>query len=350
MAITYEEAASITGTRTRPIYWWAAIGFGFVLLDIYVLGAWVLSDKFTPTPIGDTPVPGWVLMWTRLWEAVSVALGVGCVVYIIRSYIRNNRMPALAVFLLAWQAAVWQDPIINFVRPMFTYSSVFFNMGSWSDFIPGWISPNGSKMPEPLFFQAGMYMVGIAMSAVLCSYVMRQAKRRWPTIGVVQLVLIACATGIAWDMFVEFFWVRMQLYSYLGTIEEGTLFYGNIWQFPLYNFCVWGSVLGITGSLYYFRDDKGNMLVERGAEKIRGKASNAWLRVLAVTGFINLIMLAYSVILMFTTLYIDPWPKNTPSWMRNEMCGAGTQFECPAKDVPIPLPDSGPMPPFKGRL
>ncbi|HKY92163.1 MAG TPA: spirocyclase AveC family protein [Nevskiaceae bacterium] len=349
MAVTAAEMTAITGSRVRPIMWWAFIGGLFVALDVYVFGAWILSDEFRPQPPGDTPVPGFVMFWVRFWEFVSIALGVGCLVYLVRCTFRKEAFPTLAIFMIAWQLSLWQDPIINFIRPMFTYSSAFYNMGSWSSFVPGWISPNGSRMPEPIFFQVGMYMFGITMGCMLCFAAMRAAKRRWPSLNAVQLVGIACLTGISFDMFLEFFWLRMQLYSYLGTIHAATAYDGELWQFPFYNFMIWGCVLGICGSLYYFKDDKGRMLVERGVETIRSRRGQTVARVLATTAFINLIYLTYSVIMILSTLYIDPWASGLPSWMRNDMCGAGTQYECPGPDVAIPLPESGPLPPFTGR-
>jgi len=55
-------------------------------------------------------------------------------------------------------------------------------------------------------------------------------------------------------------------------------------------------------------------------------------------------------IIVLSTLYIDPFPETTPTWLRNEMCGKGTDYECPARDVHVPLPGSGPLPPYTGRL
>jgi len=354
MAISSSSSPQVPleGSPNRPIVWWASIGAVFFALQVYVMSAWLMSDLFTPTLVGDSPVPDFVFYWARLWEAVAVITGIGAIAFIIKNYIKEARLSSLAVFIAAWGMTVWQDPFINYLRPMFSYSSAFINYGSWAPFIPGWISPNGSAMPEPLLMLVGMYTVFcVAMCLAIC-WAMRKAKSLWPQIGTFQLIAVGLLAGVIFDLILEFFWLRMQLYSYLGVIREASLFPNQIWQMPLYNHLIWGMLgLGVPAALYYFRDDKGHMIAERGAETLTSKSSNAVLRIFAVGGFINVIFLVYSVIIALSVLWIDPYPETLPSWLINGLCGPNSAYvevSCPSQTVPIPLPDSGPMAPATG--
>ena len=351
-SVTSPPIVPIEGTPSRPVVWWACIGVLFFALQLYVWIAWVTSDLFTPTLVGDSAVPTFVVGFARFWELVAVLLGLGALGLIIKSYVKDARLSALAVFIAAWGTTIWQDPFINFLRPMFSYSSVFFNYGSWAPFIPGWISPNASAMPEPLFMLVGMYTVFCVFFSLCVCWTMRWAKNRWPTIGVLQLILVGCLAGVIYDLILEFFWLRMQLYSYIGAIHEATLFADNIWQMPLYNHLVWGFLgIGVAGSLFYFRDDKGHMFAERGAETFTSKTGNAFMRIFAVGGFINVSFLTYSVIIAISVLWNDPYPETSPSWLINGLCGPNSAYvevPCPTHETPIPMPHSGPALPATG--
>lgn len=53
-----DVAVEVQGRKVRPIKGWAAIGAFFVALQLYVYAAWITSDHFKQTPVGDTPPPG----------------------------------------------------------------------------------------------------------------------------------------------------------------------------------------------------------------------------------------------------------------------------------------------------
>ncbi len=343
------ESIPLTGNPARPIVWWAGIGFFFVSLEIYIFGSWILSDKFTPTDPGPSPLPGYTELFITFFEGVGLVLGIGVLLWFARLAWRRQALPAAGVLILGWLTAFWQDPLINYFRPNFTYNSYFNNFGSWSEFIPGWRSPNGSKMPEPLFFDFGVYLFVIPFGCFVCAFALRKAKKRWPHLNTVQLILIAFAAMFFYDLILEAIWVRSGVYAYPGAIWSLSLWGGEHYQFPIYESIFWGAALAAVGSLYYFRDDKGHMLVERGIEKLKSVRGQTILRILAVGGFVNMAYLTYSILYLLTTFQIDAWPDNYPSHIRNGLCGIGTDYECPGPDVHIPIKGSGPLPPYTGR-
>ncbi len=343
------ESVPLTGAPARPILWWAGVGLFFVVLEIYIFGSWILSDKFTPTDPGPSPLPGYTAFFITFFEVLGIVGGIGVLIWFARIVRRHPSLPASVILILGWLTAFWQDPLVNYFRPVFTYNSHFYNYGSWSEFIPGWISPNGSKMPEPLLFDFGVYLFIIPFGCFLCAYVLRKAKRRWPHLNTLQLILVGFVAMFFYDLILEAIWVRSGVYAYPGVIWSLSLWGGEHYQFPIYESVFWGAALTAGGSLYYFRDDKGHMLAERGIERLKSVRGQTLLRILAVGGFINLIYLTYSIFYLLTTFQIDPWPSHYPSYLRNQLCGQGTDYECPGPDVHIPIRGAGPLPPFTGR-
>src|SRR3546814_1858443 len=67
-------------------------------------------------------------------------------------------MPWDGMLMLALLTMWIQDPMCNYFNFTFMYNAHFVNMGSWSSFLPGWQSPRGSNLPEPIFLMGGIYL------------------------------------------------------------------------------------------------------------------------------------------------------------------------------------------------
>lgn len=342
-------STSAVVSKTSALHYWAAVGGFFVLLQMFIFARWVGSEHFVRTLPGSTPQPVFHMYVMWLFQAaipLIMLAGWGWIAWQTR---RDGRLPAYGLIMLGWASVYWQDPLINYVRPSFSYSSYWLNFGSWCELVPGWLSPNGSKMPEPLLFGAGAYAFFVPLSALICLGWMRLAKRFVPNINTLGLLAVAIVSMFFTDLLAEGAMVVIGVYSYLGVIHSLSLFPGELYQFPLYESLLGGGCAAATGALFYFRDDKGNMLVERGLENLQRKRGSELLRVLAVSGFVNVVLGAYTVLFIFLNLQLDPFPNNTPSYFLNGVCGKGTSYECPGPDVAIPLKSSGPLPPFTGR-
>jgi hypothetical protein len=141
--------------------------------------------------------------------------------------------------------------------------------------------------------------------------------------------------------------------SYLGVVPELTLAYGTIYQFPLYEAFFFGGVVGLTGVIWYFKDDKGHSLPERGVDKLeisRSKGMKTLVRFLALVGFLQTaLFFFYSLPMQLFSVNAAPFPDEVPSYLRNGVCGAGTPYECATmqlrpdgKDEPLPRSGSKP--------
>ncbi len=341
-------APALEGRRARPVLWWAAIGGGFVLLQAYIFTSWIASGDATPTETGPDKLSTATSIWLEGFQALSIVLAVLIVAWVIRQCRREGRITFDAMLVTAWVFLYWQDPLINYVRTGFFYNSHFINFGSWTEHIPGWVSPNAHLLPEPVAFVGALYFWLGPAASLLTFWVMRRAKARWPRLGNFGIIMCALATMVVLDLVCELIWVRTSLYQYSGTISWLSFWGGKRYQFPIYESILWPMMWTAMGALKYFRDDKGRTVVERGVERVKSVRSRTPLRMLAIIGFANVAMIIYTIPMVFLSLNNSETPSGYPSYLRNGMCGEGTRYACNGPDIPIPLPGSKAVPPGGG--
>ena len=322
--------------------WWSAIGAMFVALQVYVLGSWLASGDFAASPKGADPVPGSHHLLVMALQILSPLMFLVAIAYVVRQSRREGQVSFDALFLIAWVSMAWQDPIVNYIRPTFFYSADFVNIGSWTEHIPGWISPNGRLLPEPVFFTVPTYGY-LVFVTILSSAVMRYAKTRWPRLGTAGIIATGFTVMTVFDVLFECAFIRTGALSYPGAVHGLSIWGGETYQFPIYQAVLWsGTMWTATGALRYFRDDKGRSVVERGVDTLqRGRSVRVILRGLALCGFVNVCMLAYNIAFSWFALHVDQTPAY-PSYRRAGICGPGTAYDCPGPSVPIPLPQSPP--------
>jgi hypothetical protein len=322
--------------RRPAIVWWAAVGAAAVAVQAFVFVTWFLSGEAKTTPTGADPVPTSTKFWAISIQSISILLFLGTAVLVVRQCRRRRVLTFDAVLVIAWCLSWWQDPILNYLRPIFFYNAYLVNLGSWTSRIPGWQSPDGHLLAEPLF-AASIYGWMLLTSMLTCAG-MRWAKRHWPQIGVPGLVLSALATMFIFDLLVEGLFVRTRLYSYAATVHDLSLWGDKPYHFPLYEPVLWGSVWATVGMLRYFRDDKGRSMVEKGVDTmVASTRKKNVFRVLAVTGFINVVFVVlYNIPIQFFSLNVDKMPAH-PTYLRSGLCGDDTAYPCPGPDVPVYL-------------
>jgi hypothetical protein len=341
----------------RPVKLWAFIGAVFLALTAYSWIDWAASGDIRATPRGPTAVPTWQVVSARLWEVLLV-LGSLALVYflIVKPWRRDRRLGVDGLLLISF-VALWafQDPFINYVVPYFTYNSELWNLGCPQCHVPGWQGPHAARMAEPLLFGPGLYIVGLLGIILLCNAIMSRSARRWPRLGNFGLVMIAIGFLTIGDFVMENIFMRSGMWFYGGAQRWVTLFHGRWYQFPITESLLWGPCWGILASLRYFRNDKGETVVERGIDEVRATPKQkTGLRALAFVGVLNTLMLVmYNIPVQWITSHSDGYPKNmiSKSYVTNMMCGPGTTYACPGSRVPIPVgPSSAHLSPEGGLV
>ena len=338
-------AAAAGERKMKPYKWWAGIGAGFMVLQIYVFTAWLASGDATPTPAGSTPVP--TFMQVAEWVLVigGLLLSIGIVYwFLIRPWRQTGRISLDGWLLLACLALYWLDPFLNYFSTWTTYNSAYINFGSWGAHVPGWNSQNGRFLPEPLIIEGPVYVWAIFAPLVPANFVMRKAKNRWPQMGKLGLVAVCYVFFVVFDALLEpalmFF---TGYFAYPGAIRQLTVFHGHYYQFPIYEAVIGGACYTGWACVRYFRNDKGETLADRGLEESSAsRRQKSGLRFLSLVGLFSVIYLAYFIPMAITGLYSHAWPDDilNRSYFRANLCGPGTTYACPSPDLPNPRPHS----------
>jgi Spirocyclase AveC-like len=326
-----------------PIKWFAAAGAAFGALQVYVLIRWITSGQATPTLTGKDPVPVWVHNTALTCDIVAPILAALVVWhYLIQPWRRAGHLTVDGMLIIAWLSVyLLQDGWLNYTQTWFLYNSAHTNFGSWYSQVPGWTSPNGHLLPEPIFFWGGVWIsVGFTATVLVCA-IMRRFQARYPQTGRFGLAMVALACMVVVDVAVEVPMLRAHLYSYAGSIRSVSLFPGTTYQFPIYANLLWAFMWTGMTCLRFFRDDRGRTLVERGDEHLRVTGWKSQLvRLAAVVGFAHLLMLTvYNVPMQWFATHAEAFPSDTPSWLVNGMCGPGTGSNCPGIGQPISRDD-----------
>ena len=360
-ARTAVPAAPSTDGNSRPVLVWGTIGAGFLAFNAYLYARWVLSGDAQPVDKSPDPVPASVKFVVHGWEAlISVFFVILLYRWVIRPWRQNGHVTMDGLFLLGFLSLTWQDVFMNYTQTAFLYNTEFVNFGSWYRGVPGWISPNGHQVPEPLLGIFTLYGPFFFLGAVVGCWLMRKAKEHRPTLRAVSLFALTTAFFIGWLIVFEFVCMRFgQMWSYPGAARSGalgwlTLFKGTYYQYPVYVEGLFGGILMATfATVRYYRNDRGETWAERGSSDLRiGRKGSSLLRFAAICGILNVVYLGtYFIPWNVFSLNSDDWPRSIidrPHLVGGNRCGPTTTYACPGPGVPIPRPDSAHLDPDGG--
>ena len=325
------SAASADIKTLRPVLFWSSVGAICVAFATYVYLSWILSGNATPVDPGPDPIPGVTRLAMTAFQIACPVLAVVAIVYVIRKSLRERQLCVEAAIVIGSAIAWWHDPLINWVQPVFFYNAGLVNFGNWTENIPGWLSPDGRLMAEPVLMIGMIYIWMPLAMGLLARWAMGKARHRWPTLGPVRTFCCGWLAVFVVEFPLEVVALHSGLLGYPASIPELTLWAGQTVQLPLYGPVLWSLVLSSSGALMFFRNKKGQIRVEAGVETLRraGTKTKALLRVLAVTGFLHVVAIGvYDLPVNLAGLYAGP-TQTYPTYLRTQFCGPGTPRPCP---------------------
>lgn len=324
---------------------WFTIGCCSFLFMGWVIFNWVTAPYFGPTTLPPgIEVP---LQFKIGGHAVEIGMSLVWMYFIYTQLIKPIRQTGqpntLGLLGIGFFFAIFWDPSMNLIQQGCVYNPYLFNMGFLSAEIPGWMSPNGQRLPEPLLAWAGGYPGFLIWGCLFGLAAMRWTKARFPGINNVKLSIAGVVATMLFDTVLEILLIRVTgIYAYPGSIRALSLWGGHWYQFPIYEGLLFGGWWGLCTVLLYFKDDKGLTWVERGVEKLdmckRSNFRKGMVRAIAIVGFCQVIELfIYVMPMAVITANADPFPDDTPAFFTvgTGMCGPGTGTACPRPDLPI---------------
>lgn len=333
--------------RFLPIVAWAAAGAVLLAFEVYVLVRWIGGSNFESTdPGADDISDGKQAFFIALQVVVPVAAAVAIWFWVIRPWRREGRLTTDAMFVLAGAMLFFWDMSLNYTTTALLYNSHFVNFGAWANGSwPSWVSPNGDRLPEPILVCQPGYTSLAFSQVMLILWVLRKIKARRRALGPITAVGIMFVGLIVIDTVVESILLLIGIYAYPHGIRSFSLFSGETYQLPMTEPIFFaGFGLGSIAALMYFRDDKGETVVERGASALRVVGAKLqWIKFLAIFGAVHAAFaLLYFVPNQWIATHGDEFPDGYKSYMINEMCnyqGADPDLPaCPGPGVPIPRP------------
>jgi Spirocyclase AveC-like len=324
--------------RSQPGLLFVLIGVIVVAIIASTLFEWMTSSAFRPSPVGpDTPPPS-LLLIIRSFEVIASATSLLFFWYVVvRPWRRAGELTWDGMLTIACLSMWIQDPMCNYFNFTFMYNGHFRNMGSWASFLPGWQSPHGSNLPEPLFLTGGVYLWFCTLNVITFSWLLSRLREWWPSASTLAHVPVAFSSLVLLDLTLQLPATRLGLFAYPGAPAALTFWAGEPHQFPIYADLLINGVFLSIGLLRFYRDDRGYSLVERGIDRLRVRRPVRKLgRTLALIGFCNLsYFIVYFLPYAWVAMAADSFP-HYPSYMLSGMCGQGTPYACPSREVPVP--------------
>lgn len=323
---------------------WVANGALWFVAAWYCWIAWIVSGDFKTNKIGRGEEPHWYVDLMRGWEVFAFTVTALILWFVvIRPRMRHGRMTFDGLFFLGCAMMFFQEPWINWTSLQFLYSSTSINFGGWMGHIPGWSSPNPELVPVSAWAGTA-YLWLVAVPAYGGSRFMGRLRRRDPAMGRWTMIGWTYLAFCVFDLVLEAFITRTQLFSYGSVIPSLSLWAGTDHQFPLYETVSWAGTYTVLTCLHFFRDDRGRSLPERGVDRlgIRHGGLETFARYLAIMGVCQLaILFTYNIpYQLYAQHSVMPKVFVDREWRTAGVCGPKTAFDCPSRTAPLARRDS----------
>ena len=337
MVMSSARNAPSRTSRVTPLTLAAGVGIVLAYFQAYLAVKWVSGPNFAEVTSGPTIPPTWMKIAIITAEVATTA-AVVAIIYrlVVRPWRQERRVRFDGLLVLAALATSMYDPLNSYFHAWFAYNSYFVNRGTPMVELPGWRSFNapGAQIAWPIFFIPALYAaIFLGVAALLC-WVMRRAQARWPQLPRGALFGICFATIVVIDILLEGVVVmRLGFYDHTGpSISVLDSYYSRN---ALANILLVSVTVTAAACLRFFRNDRGETLVERGAHQIGTTGAKV-----TVLRFFAVLAAMQAMLLFGYHLPMTVWTSVTPnaawhedmqqnSYLNDHICGVGTPRVCP---------------------
>jgi Spirocyclase AveC-like len=258
--------------------------------------------------------------------------------FVIRPWRRDGNVGADGILVIGFSLMWFQDPLSSAWQHWFVYNTEMVNFGSWLNSVPGVTAfgQPGAMSSEPILFTPAAYTLAMGVAMLVGTFAMRQTKKRFPNITSFWLVAACFGILCMFDILLEgIIWLPMGVFEYPG--GHWGIFPGTYHKYPLNEMFTIASVWTAIATVRYFTNDKGQMVIERGYDQVKGsRTRKIALRGLAAIAFCQVVMfLGYNVPNSIIGANSSTWPADLQkrSYFTNFICGDQTNRPCPGPGV-----------------
>jgi hypothetical protein len=332
---------AVTPRPNLAVNIWAFFGALIVAFEVFVLIRWVSGPFFVRVPAGPSDPPTWMKAILLAWQIGSIPATLSLLYwFVVRPWRRERHVGVDGLLVIAFLTMWFQDPISSYGGHWFTYNTWMFNRGSWVNSIPGWNSFGrpGAMLSEPILFTPFAYCYIFVIVMFFGSWVMRKVQARFPRMSKLGVMGVCYLIMFFVDVVLEgILWLPMGIFAYQG--GHWGIFANTYHKYPLHEGLTIGATFAAVACLRYFTNDKGQMLVERGAEEIRGgNVKKTVVRALATIAAVQgMFFITYNVPNFWVGMHSTAWPADVQkrSYFTSGICGEGTDRACPGPAVPL---------------
>lgn len=308
------ERLAHPGRRMRwgPAQYLALAAVPLLGYQAWTLVQWLAAGPHQITQYRIAGSSSWYVGWI-----VQAALVVGVAtitVGLVRACRRERRLTFDAMLFIGLLTTVFWDTVVNFVEPLWFYSSDWLNLNDWWGHAPLVINPAAGHGAFPVLMLALLYPFFV-FDARLVARVMRRAQRRWPDISRARLIAVAFVPATLTGSILSLVMILPHLWG--GPGMPLSVLSGD-YRWSLGEIVYIGSWSTTLACMRYFVNDRGQTLTERGLDHLprRRRTSTS---LLATIAFCNLSVIVWSSPLILAGLHAKQYPSY-PRHLSNLSC------------------------------
>ena len=329
---------SVNRTSGFPmVYLAAGIGAMLFVFEMYILLKWVSGPNFVTVPYGPSEPPTWMKRGMDIGQIAALLGTLFCFYKLsLQPWFKYRELTFWGLMVPILFLTSIYDPTGSYFHNWYTYNAYLVNFGTpLPGGLPGWQSfaEPGAMNAFPIILLPCLYVLVFSFFIWSGALFMGWLRRMFP---MMPPALVGCCIllFIIFDIIVE-----GQIFMRLGWYSETGwgINQGEYYQLPWRNVLLAALMWTMCASLWYFRDDRGQTIVERGLENYE---ANTWrhitLRFLALFAGIQIILMVFYQVPMaiHAKYYPGHWPDviaNETYW-NNHICGYDTPRPCPYRD------------------
>jgi hypothetical protein len=312
------EQVPATRPGWRPVQYLALAGVLLAVLELWTWVSWLAAGPRPITRWRDPGDPSWY--GARVYELLMLACVVGVSVSVVRGIRRERRLTFDAMMVIGGFSTLFWDPMVNWLQPNFMYSSQWMNLNTWVCHVPAIPNPDACALPQPVFIM-GIYPFGLVAFAMILTRLMTWLRRRWPSMTTFRLVALTFLGAGLICVALEGPMFLLHLWALPGAPGDFALF-DDAHRFAWAEYLTTTMVFGLLGVLRYFRNDRGQTLVERNLGHLT-PGRRTLTSVFATIAYMNGALILLVLIQILPGMHASPYPREYPAHLVNGLCDAG---------------------------
>ena len=318
-----------------PAHYLALASIPLLAYQVWTWGAWLASGPYQVTADRSYGSFSWYAA-----RGIEIVLGLVVIVLVamlVRQCRARRRLTFDAMLFIGLVLTVFWDTVVNFIEPLWFYSTNWVNLNDWWGHAPFMINPAAGHGPNPLLVLGLLYALG-TLEAMTIGKVMDRAQRRWPGISRARLIAVAFASASLIGMALSLTMILPHLWGGPGMPFS---ILGGDYHYSVLEFLYIGAWSTTLACLRFFVNDRGERVTERGLANLPSRSRTA-VALLATIAACNLSVILWSVPIMFMGIKTTQYPEY-PASLSNVICDTpgkhGTAYgPCPGSPgFAIPL-------------